>query len=184
MGDIDANEVLARIWRESDEDPALALHNLATKLAEVEKERDEFKRQTGALGSRLMYERDTALSSLAAVTAECNEYHEMLRSILAECDDSARASIGSDAPLRAVKRLKADRDSYARSDFERQLDEARADNERLRGEVERMRPVYEAAVRAVDNADRVRCAIWLDSSTGHAFDRAVLDADTTKGTGE
>ena len=48
-----------------------------------------------------------------------------------------------------------------------------------RHECARMTRVYEAAVAAVQNADRERCAIWLESSTGHALDRAVLDEPAT-----
>lgn len=75
---------------------------------------------------------------LAAVTKERDSHDAMLRSILALCDDSTRASLGPDAPLRAVRKLKANHDAYADSGFEGQLAAERKEVARLEDENHRL----------------------------------------------
>lgn len=67
-------------------------------------------------------ERDLAHQKLAALDADSNRVLEQRREV-----------------RDALARMTRDRDSYANSGFERQLDEARAENER-------MKPVYDAAM--------------------------------------
>lgn len=80
-------------------------------------------------------DRDRLAAELQAVKDERDELHRTLKAVvdfaIDECGMPTSAMLGSDAPLRVMRRFKQDRDSYANSDFERQLDEARAETTRL-----------------------------------------------------
>lgn len=80
-------------------------------------------------------------STITEVAEERAEYHEMLRTILSACDDSTRASIGRDAPLRAVRKVIAERDSL------------RQQCQRMRALLSLIRDDFDIAVSAHDPSD-------------------------------
>jgi hypothetical protein len=108
---------------------------------------------------------NTELTRLRALVQERDELHTQLKAIVDYAIDvvgmPASNMLGTDAPVRVMRKLHAERDA-------------------ARAEVERMRPVYEAAVAAMRDADWKRYAIWLDSTGGERLKLAV-DTATQKG---
>lgn len=99
-------------------------------------------------------DRDRLTAELQAVKDERDGLHRTLKAVvdfaIDECGMPTRYMLGSDAPVRVMRKLKQDRDSYANSDFERQLDFERANLAACREDLAKQRRVIEAQRTLLD----------------------------------